>query len=102
MPKRPQLDIAALDGFGDPFREPIERLTTVQQPSPVSGSVTPPEAVAEAAAPPKSGRAGKKQAGYIPDQLHKEFKILCVQRGQLQEELLEEAIRDLLTKYRDR
>jgi len=105
MPRRPALDTSALEDIGEPFQQPVEKLPLVpaqtrsKPPKPSNDRNAAKSAKSEGKGA-KIGRAGKKQAGYIPQDLHKELKILAVHLDMDQEELVEEAVRDLLNKYR--
>lgn len=103
MSRRERLDVAALDGLGDQFQEPIARLAP---PGPGPGHQPPDTTTPAAELPPaaaardaKAGRAGRQQAGYIPAALNKELMLLAIKNDRKKEDLVEEAVRELLQKY---
>lgn len=114
MSRRGRLDLAALEGLGEPFQEPIARLAPAAGPGaaarspeapaadPASDAAATPDAVpppAGAAPAAKAGRAGRQQAGYIPAALNKELMLLAIRHDRKKEDLVEEAVRELLHKY---
>jgi len=88
MKKRKSLDMAALTSAALP------------QPDPVRLAVAPRAGKEEHAKSGQVSRANKVQIqGYFPDSTRRELKALAATQGRTVEDLLTEAIADLLVKH---
>jgi hypothetical protein len=94
MKKRKKLDLDTA-GFSR---------AAVPQPDPVEKATTKATVVASPPVPPaKTSRADKVQIqGYFPTEVRRDLKTLAAQQERTLEDMLGEAIVDLLAKYRAR
>ena len=98
--KRRQIDAGALAAAAVPQPDPVEKATTPPPPRPEFVREPPPVAKAPEPSPKKTGRAGKVQIqGYFPKETRRELKALAAQLDRTVEDLLAEAIADVLAKH---
>jgi len=92
MSKRKPIDISAIAASARPQGDPVTKATTPEQEKPEA--LTPK--------PAGASRAGRVQIqGYFPAETRRRLKMLAAQEGRTVEDLLAEAISDLLDKRRN-
>lgn len=91
--KRKTLDISALSNAAVAQPDPVQLAVTPKQHEP-----TDPKPAAKGTA--TAGRANKVQIqGYFPEETRRRLKALAGREGRTVEDLLGEAIQELLTRY---
>ncbi|MGC4089448.1 MAG: hypothetical protein QM756_16475 [Polyangiaceae bacterium] len=91
MSKRKTLDIGALASAAVPQQDPVQKAILPPPVAPLLSEV----------GKPASTRANKVAIqGYFPKEVHRRLKILAVEKDRSLDDLLSEAIADLLAKHR--
>jgi len=92
MSKRKPIDISALAAAARPQGDLVAKATMPEPEKPPEAPSTAPKA----AAPSRASRV--QIQGYFPAETRRRLKVLAAQEGRTIEELLGEAINDLLAK----
>ena len=93
MTKRKLIDISAIAAAAHPQGDPVAKATAPQP-------ARHPEPPAPASRASTQSRTGRVQIqGYFPSETRRRLKMLAVQQGRTVEDLLGEAIADLLVKH---